>query len=67
MKSYLNRAISLAVSYWLVMAVVTANLSIILTYIFTSKAAWAAGSCSVVHRYRLRWSNYTAEACLTVE
>jgi hypothetical protein len=27
MKSYLNRAISLAVSYWLVMAVVTANLS----------------------------------------
>ena len=68
MKSYLDvRLQSLKVTgwSWLSWLTMTANLSIILTYISPPKAAWAGGP--VVCGYRLRWSNYTAEACLTVE
>ena len=43
-------------SYWLVMAVVTSNLSIILTYIYIHDVNGAAGPRSVVHRYRLRFT-----------
>jgi hypothetical protein len=56
---------SLALSYWPIMAVVTANLSFIVTYIYIQGGV-GGGPCSVVHGYRLRWSNHTAEARLTV-